>query len=1282
MKNTSLRRLVVLLTAFIVVMPLVADTPQDGKMYRLISKYYPTLAAAEDISTSGIVTRDIGDDSAFEQMWSFDASGTGFTLTNVLTGNAISSYGGQNNQYWTSTPDAAHTFQLAQPAAGYWNIRHSSSMGGLHAAWTGKVVYWHDNAADATQWQIEEVAHISEEQLALRQLVYRNYVDLTTHESSYNQRLKTFFTDESCSELLPTYASLSDDALRSAMSDLPNVFVQMALKIKNDAWEHREREFRIRSYKAYSDPDYWYTVLLTTRWGRINNPTGIYGNAGDIILVFVGDDIPSGATLQLEFIQGTDLQGSVVDLHKGLNVLTAAADHAMCYVQYIGTTSPDSPKLITDYPPIRIHIENGTVNGFWNMAEHTDADWVDILSHATAPVIDVKGEKVMYHMHTSVMRQNCPSGIHDAIDWWENMLHWQHDIMGIEDYVPQKCNNMACAITLDDDNTYMAATWYRTQYHVNVAYKILNFSTVVTDPDFCFGPAHENGHMNQGAVNIVGCTESSNGILENLIVWKIGKYLTRGPVNATMWNEYALHTPWPQRSNDNLLRLHWQLYLYFHECGVDTTFWPRVFKAMRTTPLPIRWGNKKEVTAADDMLLFARHCCDVAQMDLTDFFRVYGFLVPHEKMETRESGNFLTTPQSDIDAFVAYASRYPKAPPIEFIDDRIRPIPRTDGGEGNRLTYDFGPGQCGDVGLYTDFLLTSVHAQGYIYSRSGNTVTIKDGNGAVGFRIYDSITGELIYLSNSLKFTLPAPCQNSLLRIVAVSADGTECRIPSTAEAGTESEQLAALKASLTNAKALLDLSDATGSTVGSIFAFALRELQTLYDDASAAVSSADQSRHTYGQWSMLLDEAVYAVLANEEARVPVYSENTYALYMTVYKSYSLSYLASGPKGTTTDPTTQTAKWWLFEPAATPGQYYIKNVSNGLYITDIEANKRIRMQSYDVAQALPFTLQYNAKGTVSLFHEPTGLFLAHNGNKEAIGATTATQWRIVTLSDNHAIATEDRCQSLLRIAGYMSDELSSPDLYVLSEQFEAARQQFLHAYDVVQAIANGAADGRLDLRLNDLWESMETLSPLYVNPDKPFEYATPYPDDNPESYVKQYEGWYFYIQNLKTGAYAYYNDETGRYNGCLRMAPLTDADDKRFLFRIDVDADGNVYIRSACTQCPVALWTSYLDCSGSRTPVAFRITLDEALGGLLIGNDSGAWTVQTSTGATTYAQFRTKGTPWKFRRAVYLRTSSVAPLTDDTRQSTQAYDLMGRPATPGQGGILIVNGKKQLHPKR
>jgi len=1246
--------------------------PEDGRIYRLINKYYPTLAATEDISTNGIVTRERGGKDAFEQMWRFYANGTGFTLTNVLTENVISNYGGESSQYWTSANGDAHTFQVAAQTGDYWNVRHNTGMGGLHAAWTGKVVYWWDNAADATQWKLEEITGLSEEQLSLKQLIYKNYVDLTSHEAEYNKALKQFFTDESCSELLPAYASLSDEELSKAMSDLPEEFLRIAIKVKNNAWGHREREFRIRSYEAYSDPDVWYKELKITRPGRINNPTGIYGNKGDVILVFVGDEIPQGATLGLEYIHGTDVEGSAVSLHRGLNVLTVAADELAFYIKYIGTTSLADSRLITDYPPIRIHIENGTVNGYWDIRDHNDEDWKDILKNATAHALDVKGKHVQFHMHTSVFHQQCPNGIHEALDWWEDMVGWEEAIMGLEGIVPEKCNNMACAITLDDDHTYMAATWYRTQYHVNVMWKILNFSTVVQDPDYCFGPAHENGHMRQGAINIAGCTESSNGVLENLVVWKIGKYLTRGPANTSIYNEYAADVPWINRANDDMLRLQWQLYLYFHELGIDPTFWPRVFQAMRETPLPIRWGDKKEVSAKDDMLLFARVCCDVAQMDFTDFFRVYGYLVPHEKLETRESGTFITTPQKDIDAFITYAAKYPKAPPIEFLDDRTRPIPRTDGGSGNRLTYDYGPGQCGDVGLYTDFLRTDVKAEGYLYSRSGNSITLKNGTGAVGFRIYNKESGELAYLTNCLRFTLPASCQAIGFDIVAVQADGTEVRVPSTAEAGTEEEQLAALKASLTTVQSTLDLRD-FGETVGYFYDYALRDLEALYEQALVAYGSKDQTVHTYGEWAMLLDEALQAVRSDDEARVPVWTENSYALYLATYRNYSLYYFTSGPKGNMLEPAENETKQWQFVPVGDDGRYAIRNVSNGLYITTLAADRRAKMESDKLTDAVQFEVRWNEKGLITFAVPTTGLYLSYNSDKEAIGSATASLWRVATVIDNHTEAERTRAESVLRLAQYMEEETGDATCIVLAESYEKMLTEFLESKARTIDVFEGRQPGRLDRALDELWATMEALSPTYCLTCIPTN-AIREPDNKPQLMLA---GEHYYLQNLRTGTYAYYNDQEGRYEGCLRMAPLTVPDDTRYYFQIERDTEGRYYLRSSHSGYLAGAWGSYVDVTGRRDIIPFAISFDEEAGGLVFTTGEEYLSAQTMEGG--YAQIRAKGMPWKLRQADNIFGGGIASRYDNEGMGeTVLYDLTGRPATSPKRGIYIRRDGRKI----
>jgi hypothetical protein len=87
-----------------------------------------------------------------------------------------------------------------------------------------------------------------------------------------------------------------------------------------------------------------------------------------------------------------------------------------------------------------------------------------------------------------------------------------------------------------------------------------------------------------------------------------------------------------------------QLYLYFHAAGKDTTFWPRVFEALRKNPLDKgpkdrNWTSLTQ--AKDDQLRFAEVCCEVAQMDLSEFFEVWGMFEPMTDAGVGDYENFI-----------------------------------------------------------------------------------------------------------------------------------------------------------------------------------------------------------------------------------------------------------------------------------------------------------------------------------------------------------------------------------------------------------------------------------------------------------------------------------------------------------------------------------------------------------------------------------------------------------------------------------------------------------------
>ena len=111
-----------------------------------------------------------------------------------------------------------------------------------------------------------------------------------------------FFEDAACTQLKAEYQAMSDEDLTAAFTEagMPEYMVGIALKIKNQNWAAYEQEFRIHSYKAYSDAKYWNDKLWSRAASYMGNPTGILvQNEGDPLYVFVNDDVPSDATLYI-----------------------------------------------------------------------------------------------------------------------------------------------------------------------------------------------------------------------------------------------------------------------------------------------------------------------------------------------------------------------------------------------------------------------------------------------------------------------------------------------------------------------------------------------------------------------------------------------------------------------------------------------------------------------------------------------------------------------------------------------------------------------------------------------------------------------------------------------------------------------------------------------------------------------------------------------------------------------------------------------------------------------
>ena len=564
--------------------------------------------------------------------------------------------------------------------------------------------------------------------------------------SPLEAKLLEVFTDLTCSEV-------NEGVKPEAIYALPNYFVQLAMRIQNNEYDEHEKNFRIREYEAYSNVEEWGDKLMTKRYSNLDNSTGIHANAGDTILVLVGNTHGNEVTLQS--IKEVEPSGDVYFLKEGINKVYMK-NKGMLFLMY--TASPSQP-------PIKVHIPfgNGIVDGFFDLDEHkTDAKYAETLRKATHKYFFVRGKKHIFYFHREALLKVVPDEILSAVHLWDDMVSWQQELMGIDDIRPMQVNNHMMAISTE--SAYMWASDYRMGYIHTYLHNILLKENVNAVADNAWGPAHEMGHVHQQAINWPGCTESSNNLFSNYAIYKLGEWCSRGTELSVLAKDHFIDkSAFPAMSGGISLhlRMNWQLWNYFHRCGHDTKFWPKLFKALRTE------GNRINMSdAGAGQMQFAKLACEVANQDLTDFFEMWGFFIPFDG-EIGDYGTYqYTVTQAMIDEVKAEMATYStKMRPFQYIEDRKN---------GDRGIGDY---KVGDVGHYSQFIGEPVKMNPDVsYKLRGRTIEITKGENAVAFEIKRN--NQLIYFSNFFNFQVPDQIFSSDMELYAVQADGNRIKIP------------------------------------------------------------------------------------------------------------------------------------------------------------------------------------------------------------------------------------------------------------------------------------------------------------------------------------------------------------------------------------------------------------------------------------------------------------------------------------------------------------------------
>lgn len=563
-------------------------------------------------------------------------------------------------------------------------------------------------------------------------------------DDALSEMLLSVFKDVTCSEL-------KDGVTTEQINNIHPFFGSIAMSMKQNSYP---RDFRISEFPAYSIVEDWAEKLVMNPRGVLDNCTGIYAEANEELIVLVGNT--HGNQLKLRSISETESHGDDYMLNEGINKIKIRKKGLLYILYNVGDLKAATSK------PVKIHIpmQCGTVNGYWSLDDHkSDAKYKELLNNATYPYFEVRGTHIMFKLPTDKYKEIIPNNILPTIEFWDEMVDVQHAIMGLDVLYPSQMNNRMYARSTKDG--YMSAQPYQTNYAESTLYKILPPSEILKDEDNAWGPAHEIGHMHQGAINWKGNTETSNNLFSNLVRYKMTKFLSRGEsmeeINKRHVVDKRVFTDYGGDIGIPSLRMQWQLYCYFHILNNNQKFFPKLFEISREA------GRRPiDSNPGWSQLNYVRNASDAAKLNLLDFFEFWGFLTPVDMEVDQYGKGQLKVTQQMIDETKSYvvSKGYNKpAQIIQYIEDR------------DPLSY----GNVGKMNKHYKENLKITKQITYKMNSSNTTITINKGEEAVGFEVRDG--SKLKFFSNKYSFTIPSDLWNTNCKIFAIQANGDSIEV-------------------------------------------------------------------------------------------------------------------------------------------------------------------------------------------------------------------------------------------------------------------------------------------------------------------------------------------------------------------------------------------------------------------------------------------------------------------------------------------------------------------------
>ncbi|MDR1631363.1 MAG: M60 family metallopeptidase [Dysgonamonadaceae bacterium] len=539
----------------------------------------------------------------------------------------------------------------------------------------------------------------------------------------------SLFTDAKCSELK---ADVTIDDITQEPNDF---FRKLALDIYRGDYNS---EFRVKAYPAYPRVETLSATNKTSKYGILDNATGVFFDAGEDIILFA--DSLHGQTVSLritDFSEGNGFDtNSNYPLFEGLNKFKAA-NKGLAYIMY----HTDN----TAAPPVKINLASGRVNGYFDITRHDRDDWQRLLDQTVCPYFDVLGNAA--HLLYPVDRfKECTDGL-ALINVYDSIVTLEQEFIGFNKYGRKTANRVMFLVGYG--SLYMSASDLHTNYNDNtLSPQLINARLLRTSA--VWGPAHEVGHVHQTRPGFkwVGMSEVSNNVYSLYVQTSFGntsrltaengyqrgftEIIARGIPHAKL-GAYT-GDPYFQK-----LVPFWQLHLYANIIG-KPDFYMDLHEQVRVNP------SKDYATQSGEIQLdFVRYACDLLETDLTNFFEAWGLIAEIDTMV----GDYSSVVQTITAAQIA------------ALKDEIAARPYADNKAPGGLIY------------LSDATVDVIREQRSIVKGTrtvnGLNVTMTGWSNVMAFEVYNN-EGKLVYATPNAKFTLPSSYPSATYK--AVGWDG------------------------------------------------------------------------------------------------------------------------------------------------------------------------------------------------------------------------------------------------------------------------------------------------------------------------------------------------------------------------------------------------------------------------------------------------------------------------------------------------------------------------------